>query len=256
MSTQSGKHTRHKGHASSKGPTTSKGNVQTPQETLPPSTSFLIHVDYLRVADRLNEERDRVHPWMPPKRWDAILPRTGPQELRDKVWRWRNGTITLVNPGEVQRWRLISHENSPYFFRSATVFSCAPDSDSLLAVPFDARWENVFERAPYEWVEVGFSHERARPAQQHYYSCVRIAGQHTQFATRVVSTWRHLFPRSCNPARDTGSINAGLIGHLPLLFAIIALSCRQDQLHHVLTTSVGLRQWIQPPMNQLPRKSH
>ncbi|KAL8950383.1 MAG: hypothetical protein Q9222_003581 [Ikaeria aurantiellina] len=121
-------------------------------------------------------------------------------------------------------------------FETATIFTQFDDTHHLLAVLFDAEQEHVVEH-PGGWKVLSFDH--IPQDIQRTYSSVDILGDKKQLAARGSADWvPQLVPEiynydaTQNPIRTA---SAGLIGKLPILFALPAFSARPERLSQVLT---------------------
>ena len=125
----------------------------------------------------------------------------------------------------------------------ATVFIQRQDTANILAVPFDARKKDVTEDSG-GWkdlsLEYAFSWES--------FVEITLAGGPRRIAVAEQSPWMKLLP-AAYIENDSESIlrrgvNTGLIGSLPLLFALPAFSAQLDQLSNVLTGFVRPNRWL------------
>ncbi|KAL8855678.1 MAG: hypothetical protein Q9178_007689 [Gyalolechia marmorata] len=128
----------------------------------------------------------------------------------------------------------------------ATIFTQYKDTNHLLAVTFDAEKRDVREEYG-GWKVLSFDHIVVPQdgTQRTYYSSVGVAGAERQLAAPGSPTWiGQLLPSiydydSGEPQRTSG----GLIGNLPLLFALPAFSAQPDRLSHVLTSCMKPNKW-------------
>ncbi|KAL8672074.1 MAG: hypothetical protein Q9168_003469, partial [Polycauliona sp. 1 TL-2023] len=136
----------------------------------------------------------------------------------------------------------------------ATIFTQWSDTSHLLAVAFDAEKKDVAEDYG-GWKVLSFDHI-PRNELQRTYSSVGVAGAEKQLAAPGSSTWMpQLLPTiynydpSPNQSNQQRPNSAGLIGSLPLLFALPAFSAPPLQLSHVLTSFMQPGRWL---THQLP----
>ncbi|KAL8648411.1 MAG: hypothetical protein Q9226_006008, partial [Calogaya cf. arnoldii] len=150
----------------------------------------------------------------------------------------------------------LNKQRSPYGV--ATIFTQWRDTNHLLAVTFDAEKKDVAEEYG-GWKVLSFDHVPHSGTQPSYYSSVGVAGEQQQLAAPGSPAWTpQLLPTiydydpKPNPPQPA---SAGLIGNLPLLFALPAFSAQPDQLSQVLTSFMHPNRWHK---HGLPhgRKSH
>ena len=129
-------------------------------------------------------------------------------------------------------------------YHAATVFTQNPDTPHLLAVPFDARTRSVqnFGRG---WQRITFTHHRGGGnSSNDYYSYISNQGAEPRIAAPGSARWMpQLLPAwyNCDTRHDTRS-QAGLIGELPLLFALASFSAPPTS-QGVLLNSVARGTW-------------
>ncbi|KAL8998891.1 MAG: hypothetical protein Q9169_002110 [Polycauliona sp. 2 TL-2023] len=161
-----------------------------------------------------------------------------------RLFRWQGGWMTNIAAGELNK------KCSPYGV--ATVFTQWSDTTHLLAVSFDAEEKDVAEEYG-GWKVLSFDHVPQDELQRCYYSSVGVAGARKQLAAPGSPAWMpQLLPRiynyDPNPSRQP-PVSAGLIGNLPLLFALPAFSAQPQHLSHVLTSFMHPGRWHR---HQLP----
>ncbi|KAI4259760.1 MAG: hypothetical protein L6R42_004405 [Xanthoria sp. 1 TBL-2021] len=176
--------------------------------------------------------------WVPPNRKDAYL--------RDKagarLYRWKGGGITDITIEGLNK------KYSPYGV--ATIFTQWRDTNHLLAVMFDAEKKDVAEYGG--WKVLSFDYI---PHQQAYFSSVSVAGDQQILAAPGSHAWiPQLLPTIYDYDYDPDPklplpVSAGLIGNLPLLFALPAFSAQPHQLSYVLTNFMHPNTWHR---HQLP----
>ncbi|KAI4279707.1 MAG: hypothetical protein L6R38_004961 [Xanthoria sp. 2 TBL-2021] len=149
----------------------------------------------------------------------------------------------------------LNKKHSPYGM--ATIFTQWRDTNHLLAVTFDAEEKDVAEEYG-GWKVLSFHHIPQPGTQGTYYSSVDVAGDQRQLAAPGPSAWiPQLLPTIYNYDSNPylpQPVSAGLIGNLPLLFALPAFSAQPQQLSYVLTNFMQPNRWQR---HQLPhgRKS-
>lgn len=197
---------------SSKGPATSSNSPGIPE-----NLSFYVRIeplspDYNGQPPRHSEPGD----WLPPNRLNGLRAGQG----RVSFLRWVGGTITTVPPNDQIRTTNLDG----YVYHAATVFTQAPDTEHILAVPFNARTRSVhtFGRG---WQAIRFNHNQAGNNDT-YFSYISVRGAERAIAAPGSPRWMpELLPPShdCD-LRHARRGQAGLIGELPLLFALAAFS--------------------------------
>ncbi|KAL8912060.1 MAG: hypothetical protein Q9171_002848 [Xanthocarpia ochracea] len=172
--------------------------------------------------------------WAPPNRKNAYhRNRAGA-----RLFRWMGGRMTDITPKDLDKNYLS--------YGVATIFTQYKDTHHLLAVTFDAEQRDVREEQG-GWKVLSFDHILQNGTQRTYYSSMGVVGAERQLAAPGSSAWiPQLLPKiydydSCGnpPQRSSG----GLIGNLPLLFALPAFSAQPDRLSHVLTSSMQPNRW-------------
>ncbi|MCJ1324365.1 hypothetical protein MMC10_001027 [Thelotrema lepadinum] len=188
--------------------------------------------------------------WLPPNRKEDFRPRPLDfLDTNDTLYRWAGGEITEVNKSTYPRAsELNTRTSNPWRFRTYSVF-VQQNNGRILAVDFDARRRDVRDSDITEWCEIGFHHI---PAGNAVYSYLDIPGEYLQLAGAAPSsnaTWiNQLFPQGyhCGPSADAQyptMRHAGLIGRLPLIISLAALSCHPTQVKHVLTRCMRPGRW-------------
>ena len=140
--------------------------------------------------------------------------------------RWAGGTITTVPPNDQIR----AINLNPYVYSVATVFTQHPDNPRLLTVPFNARTRDVDPTYGIGWQAIRFNHNRVGNSNN-YLSYISHRGAESSIAAPKSQRWTdELLPpwNDCDPRHATRS-QAGLIGELPLLFALAAFSVPPTQ---------------------------
>ncbi|KAL8924561.1 MAG: hypothetical protein Q9172_002645 [Xanthocarpia lactea] len=188
--------------------------------------------NYQEQPIRIGTEGNKF--WAPPNRKNAYhRNRAGA-----RLFRWMGGRMTDITPIDL-------HKNYP-LYGVATIFTQYKDTKHLLAVTFDAEQQDV--RKEYGgWKVLSFDHILQAGTQRTYYSSIGVAGAEPQLAAPGSPVWiSQLLPKIYD--YDSGKnppqrISGGLIGNLPLLFALPAFSTQPDRLSYVLTTSMFPHRW-------------
>lgn len=135
-------------------------------------------------------------------------------------------------------------------YSAATMLTQYPDTHHLLAVDFDAEKRNVVEK-PGGWKVLSFDHMHTPGFRGNYYSAVRIFGAEQQIAAPGSRHWMpQLLPAIYDydprgQSKDLVRTNfTGLVGSLPILFALPAFSAPPNLLSKVLTNHLGPNSWI------------
>ncbi len=155
---------------------------------------------------------------MPPDKPNGLTNGQGPTLLL----RWEGGRIIIVPANDPIR----NIDLDRYVYRAATIFTQYPDTPHLLAVPFDARTRSVnsFGR---DWQRITFNHNPVANSSNAYYSYISDRGAEQRIAAPGSPHWIHqLLPvwYDCTNAQHVARTQAGLIGELPLLFALASFS--------------------------------
>ena len=223
---------------------------QAPPQGLPPNTTFLFSIQEVRPDYNVQGRRaDTLFRWLPPDRWNALTPGAPAyNNPPEPLYRWEDGTMSLVDCAYLpEASQLHSHPKCPYLYKAVTVFVPTRDSHFFLSVPFDARRANVCTSDPPRWLEIGLDYDSFRWDNRMVYSCVGCPGDSRTLATASVTPYvKDLLPLPYIPENNGSyptSQDAGLAGSLPLLLALIALSCPPESLQEVLTNSVRLGTW-------------
>ncbi|KAL9007911.1 MAG: hypothetical protein Q9173_006908 [Seirophora scorigena] len=155
-----------------------------------------------------------------------------------KLFRWKGGRVTEI-----------SNDTSSIgsVYRAATVFTQYPDTHHLLAVEFDAETKNVYEE-PGGWKVLSFKHIHGPGTQNTWRSSIALFGDAQQLAAPGSSQWMpQLVPKiyDYDPGQATTiPRSAGLVGNLPILFALPAFSAMPDMLSAVLTWHLRPNTWV------------
>ncbi|KAL9024804.1 MAG: hypothetical protein Q9180_007803 [Flavoplaca navasiana] len=171
--------------------------------------------------------------WAPPNLKNAYLR----DKANARLFRWIGGRMTDISAEST-----IDAKRSLYGV--ATVFTQWPDTPHLLAVTFDAEKKDVAEESG-GWKVLSFDYI-PQPGTQRLYSSVSVAGNYQQLAAPGPGLVPQLLPRiyDYNPLpHRTPPISAGLIGNLPILFALAAFSVHSGGLSKVLTSHIQPNRW-------------
>ena len=155
-----------------------------------------------------------------------------------RLYRWQSGVASPISQTDAAYTAIVQNPVG-YQYSTATVFTQAPSSQEFLAVNFDARWKNI--DPDHRWEKLMFRHVPSPAGQEYYYSDLGIGSlRNSHFlATLSNADWQHdLFPAAMhcdgNHAFANGRRNAGLIGELPYLLAVIAFSGPRQNLLNIL----------------------
>ena len=202
-------------------------------KTIPEHLSFYVRIETVGLVGLYFDYPPMNSMWFqPPSTPRSIKTEKDPITLL----RWEGGRNIIVPANAlIQRADL-----DEYVYRAATIFIQYPDNPCLLAVPFDARTRSVqlFRRG---WQHITFNNTRnGNSSSNTYYSYISSRGAGQEITTGLP----HWIPQIW-PARNTSyttSIQSGLIGELPLLFAIAAFSAPPSS-PEVLLSSMHPGKW-------------
>ena len=126
-------------------------------------------------------------------------------------------------------------------FGAATVFTQQTSTTHLLAVPFDARKKSAKNRGG--WRPITFDHTRVGKSNN-YFSSISTIGSEEKICAKGPPHW---IPELLDPhygGSDSGKIQLGMIGDLPLLFALAAFAApRKASLFTVLQQCLQPGAW-------------
>ncbi|TVY73453.1 hypothetical protein LSUE1_G007726, partial [Lachnellula suecica] len=224
---------RRPSHAKSKEPPTAQ-----PEATWPP-ISFLFSINPLPVNEEPSNggvapRSDQHGRWLPPL-YQAGFATQGAATL----YRWQNGIIT---PAPGYQWYngawWWGNRAAATFYRANTMFYCNP-FDHFLAAQGDVSMRDM-ATAPFpndRWYTFNFHHDEYALSRLDLGGAEPyLAGNGPRFIEQLgIGSWR-------NPDTDA-PISGGLAGNLALLIALIAFSCRSQNLDNVLRTSWQNYQW-------------
>ena len=159
------------------------------------------------------------------------------------------GAVESINRSTYPRARELNTKSSnPWTYSTYTVF-VQQNNGNILAVDFDARRKDLRDSEIQEWRDIGFHHMTANNS---VFTYLDAPGDHTHLAAGSPTnsaTWiNQLFPQQYHsnpgPSAPYPSLrHAGLIGRLPLIFTLAALSCAQHQVDFIFTHCIGPRRW-------------
>ena len=207
-------------------------------KTIPAHLSFFVRIEPLSPNyDSIHGQPRRYADggyWVPPTTPNGIRDGQGPMTLL----RWEGGRNFIVPANDpIQRADL-----DEYVYRAATMFTQYPDTPHLLTVPFNARTRSVrlFGRG---WQVITFNHIQVGNSNR-YYSYISSQGTEQRlpapgsphWTPQLLPTWYDSDPRHAT------RIQSGLIGELPLLFALAAFSTPPDS-PEVLLSSMRPGKW-------------
>ena len=194
-------------------PTKPSGLKKTPPSTdrtlIPPLLSFYVNIEVLDPDYQMQKPRHSPdeHDWLPPNKKDAYK-----TVGEGTFFKWIGGRV--VPPGSMEYTKL--SESS-----AAIVFTQHPSTANLLAVPFDARKESVNKY--HGWQAIGFDHIQVGKTKN-YFSSIAFCRSESRLCAPAPSHWiPELLDLFYNHA-PIDRFQVGMIGDLPLLFALAAFS--------------------------------
>ncbi|KAI4237331.1 MAG: hypothetical protein LQ352_007945 [Teloschistes flavicans] len=164
------------------------------------------------------------HFWVPPNRKNAYKRnRNTPAMIR-----WQGGWAEKVSM------------NEPMEVHSVATIFVQTETSHFLAVPFDAETQDVREH-PGGWKVLSFDHEPQQGTSAIYSSInCDFAGDHPRLAAEGSRDWMpQLLPSIYNydsvlALGQRAAVSAGLIGSLPLLFALPVFSASPQHFNRVM----------------------
>ena len=204
--------------------------------SIPKPLSFYTRIEPVRPDYNAQPIRQECGLWVPPDRPNGLINGQGPTLLL----RWEGGRINSVPANDPIR----GIDLERYVYSAATVFTQHLDTPHLLTVPFDATTRSVhhFKRG---WQPITFVHSPVGISSNAYYSYILYQGTEPRIAAPMLPHWiPELIPAwyDCDPRHATRT-QAGLIGELPLLFALAAFSAPPQSLG-VLLSSMQPGEWF------------
>lgn len=161
--------------------------------------------------------------WCPPKEKKSL------QGYDSRWYLWAEGRMAEISdPGSSHREK---HSSASLFVRD--------QHETLLAANLDAT-QDEFSRVQHAcWREIKFYLNRTTNGD---YSFVDYAGQSTETpATMPAHMVPQLLPQIYNGS--SSRTNRGLVGRLPILIGLAALSAEPAHVNEVLTNSIRLGSW-------------
>ncbi|KAL8727560.1 MAG: hypothetical protein Q9166_005966 [cf. Caloplaca sp. 2 TL-2023] len=174
--------------------------------------------------------------WAPPNRKNAY----NRNKDAARLFRWQGGRMTDITATD------LSKQQGRSQYSVATIFTQYRDTHHLLAVTFDAEEKDVGEEYG-GWKVLSFDHILQPGTQRAYYSSVGVAGEQQQLAAPGSPAWTpQLLPLiyDYDANQNPQPISAGLIGNLPILFALPAFSAQPELLSNVLTSYMQPNRWL------------
>ena len=230
------------------GPTSSSSN----SPGIPENLCFYVRIEPLSPDYGVHGQQIRHSEpgdWLPPNRPNGLRDGQG----RVSFLRWAGGRITTVPLNDPIRTTNLDG----YFYAAATVFTQFPDIQRLLAVPFNARTRSVSATYGRGWQAIRFNHNQVGNS---YLSYISHRGAERAIAAPGSPRWMpELLPDSYDCEHRHATRNqGGLIGELPLLFALAAFSIEPNQgfpsnsmgpgrwSNHGQTTGRRFSQYVEP----------
>ncbi|KAL8801143.1 MAG: hypothetical protein Q9200_007036, partial [Gallowayella weberi] len=174
--------------------------------------------------------------WAPPNQKNAYIR----DRTRARLFRWEGGRMSDITATDLGKKQGLSLHSV------ATIFTQWQDTPHLLAVNFDAETRDVAEEYG-GWKVLSFDHIPQYGTPRTYYSSVGVAGAEQQLAAPGSPAWMpQLLPEIYNyDSRQSAvqPISAGLIGNLPILFALPAFSAQPDSLSSILVSKMRPNLW-------------
>ena len=198
---------------------------------IPEILSFCVRIEPLSPDYRYHAQMIRHAEggfWLPPNRPNGLTNGQGPVLL----FRWKGGRINMISANDP----IQGIDLNRYMYRTATTFTQYPDTPHLLAVPFNARTRSVYHSGR-GWQNIRYIHNRVGNSNA-YYSYISVQGVERAIAAPGSPSWMpELLPsqHDCDRRHATRT-QAGLIGELPLLFAIAAFSVPPLRLQTLLSS--------------------
>ncbi len=208
----------------------------------PATPSFLVKIEGLRPNYIVQPQRSTENKhgfFLPPDRRTAF-------DKEDAVYfRWHGGRMSTMQNGSINIASLKTAHSA------VTIFSQRDDTDHLLAVDFNALFQDVISYDP-GWRVLRFDHI-PKPHTSATYSAINLSGEEKHLAARGSPTWMgQLLPHEYNYQRTTPNgqaipattTSAGLIGDLAILIGLAAFSAPENSLRAVVSSSILPGAWI------------
>ena len=189
--------------------------------------SFIAKVELIQVRQQ-HAGTPTISGWMPPVMAAEFSP--GGQQ---RLFRWHDGNMQTFNqpcPGDNQK------------YSAATIFSQG-QSKALLAVLCDARSTNAIDA--WGWKSLKF--EAAEPPAAPTVSRVGPDLKYERLRAPGGQSWVGQLLPPCYHNQDqltSGPTITGLVGRLPILIALAALSTSASKIKDVLSESIRGYKWI------------
>ena len=174
--------------------------------------------------------------WVPP-----ITPNGLREDGNALLLRWEGGRIAEVPSNN----SVHSTNLDRNVYQTATVFTQVPDTPHLLAVPINAKTNNIQQQFGRGWQRILFNHIQV-PNSNRYYSYISHRGGELTIAAPTPHHWTPelLDPwYDCKDTQHATRKQAGLIGELSLLFALAAFSVPPTSQRY-LVNSMAPGKWI------------
>ncbi|KAL8632951.1 hypothetical protein Q9189_001360 [Teloschistes chrysophthalmus] len=175
--------------------------------------------------------------WKPPNIRNAFIRHQTPP----MIIRWEGGKATEPSKDDICR------KTKMKLYDAATIFAQS-ETDDFWAVPSDAETQDVKEHYG-GWKVLSFDHERQQGTNTNStYSSISTAGDQSRLAACGSPEWMsQLLPRVYDydsvRSDQEPATSAGLIGSLPLLFALPAFSAPPGHVAEVLTEHLRPNRW-------------
>ena len=208
------------------------------RQTIPIDLSFYVQIEPINPDYSYNGQSIRHASggyWVPPNRTNGLTKGQG----HTLLLRWEGGRTTIVPANNL----IQGADLNRYIYRAATIFTQYPDTPHLLVVPFDA-WIRSVQGYERGWQHITFDHNQVGNSNA-FYSYISDLGAEPRIAAPGLPNWiDQLVPAwyDCDP-RHASRTQAGLIGQLPLLFALAAFSAPPKSLG-VLLSSMQPGKWM------------
>ena len=221
--------------SSSKEPSTSSTQSESQPDPIWPPVSFLFVVNELPANEDFPPRSDADGRWLPPIYGAGFSP-----QVPGHVYRWSNGVITAA-PGyqwyEGSGWSPSNTQLVTY--RVNTVFYCNQWYHFFAAEGDASAWDIANSPFPNNrWYALSFRHHGGLSRIDLFGSQQTLAGSGAGWLNQLgLSAYDNLDP--------TAPQAAGLTGNLAILVALIAFSCRYQDLNTVLLNDRAWRnyQW-------------
>jgi len=142
-----------------------------------------------------------------------------------------------------------------YYYSTASFFTRNPVSSNLLVMPMNVR-RRIRPASGSIWRDMTFDHIKIKNSRA-LYSYVSSMGDEQRIAAPAPPHWENqlISPVSNHKDHRAGDaqqkrqagLQAGLIGELPLLFALAAFSAPAEMITQVLTTCIQPGAWREHP---------